>query len=51
LKWEGGNRVAFSILSGDTELLNFRADYADPTPEAADALALKLKERVQAKLK
>ncbi len=51
LKWEGGNRVAFSILSGDTELLNFRADYADPTPETADALALKLKERVQAKLK
>lgn len=51
LKWESGNRVAFSILSGDTELLNFRADYADPTPAAADALALKLKARVQAKLK
>lgn len=51
LKWEGGNSVTFIIISGDRELLNFKAEYAASTPEAADALALKLKEQIQAKLK
>jgi hypothetical protein len=51
LKWEGGNSVTFTIISGERELLNFKAEYAASTPEEAGAIALKLKEQIQAKLK
>lgn len=51
LKWEGDNSVAFTIIAGDQELLNFKAEYAATTPEAADTLALRLKEQIQANLK
>jgi hypothetical protein len=51
LKWESDNSVRFQILSGDQELLNFKTVFDSTTPEAAEELAIKLKEQVNERLK
>jgi hypothetical protein len=51
LKWEGDNSVRFQIISGNQELLDFKALFDNTTPEQADDLAVRLRDQIKEKLR